>query len=189
MSTSVTTTVGDPRVGGYQARNAVQVPATAMAEPTEDEEEENGAQQGRPRPRLRLLGEGALNRRGAWAGAARSRPGTSRPRLGGSSGGGGGSAMAHREQGPRGSSPRPWPVRAAGASLVGRAPRAADRAWAPAAGARAPTRLHAGTSGPRVGEETVRRGEGRGVRRAAGRVRAGGRPSVRWWRRLGARWG
>jgi hypothetical protein len=41
----------------YRARNAVQVPATAMAELAEDgEEEENGAQQGRPRPRLWLLG-------------------------------------------------------------------------------------------------------------------------------------
>jgi hypothetical protein len=40
-----------------RARNAVQVSATAMAELAEDgEEEENGAQQGRPRPRLWLLG-------------------------------------------------------------------------------------------------------------------------------------
>jgi hypothetical protein len=38
------------------------------------------------------------------------------------------STAAHREQGPRGSSPGPWPVRAAGVSSVGRAPRAAGRA-------------------------------------------------------------
>jgi hypothetical protein len=178
-----------------------------MAELAEDEEEENGAQQGRPRPRLRLLGEGALNQRGAWEGANRSRPGTSRSRLGGSSGGGGAhpwlrhggapragpkgllaGAMARAGCGGELGWPRAvsrWP-RPAG-TAPGRVPRAADREWAPAAGARAPTRLHAGASGPRVGEETVRRGEGRGARRAAGRVRAGGRASARWWRRLGAR--
>jgi hypothetical protein len=39
-----------------QSRNAVQVPATAMVEFADDREEENGARQGRPRPRLWLLG-------------------------------------------------------------------------------------------------------------------------------------
>jgi hypothetical protein len=43
-----------------------------------------------------------------------------------------------------------------------------------------------GALGPRIGGETVRRGEGRGARRAAGRVRAGSRASACWWRRLDA---
>jgi hypothetical protein len=183
-------------VGGYRARNAVQVPTTAMAELAKDEEEENGAQQGRPRPRLWLLGEGALNRRGAWAGAARLRPGTSRPRLGGGgpqpwlqhgsaprAGPKGLLAGAMARAGCRGELGRPratsrWP-RPAG-TAPGRAPRAADRAWVPAIGARAPTRLHAGASGPRAGEETVRRGEGRGEGRATcSRAGARRRPGER----------
>jgi hypothetical protein len=184
-------------VGGCRAYNAVQVPATAMAELAEDEEEENGAQQGRPRPRLRLLGEGALNQRGAWEGANRSRPGTSRPRLGGSSGGGGGSAMAAARR-RTASRAQGAPRRGHGpCGLQGRAWSAARRELQTAHGRLLQGREHRRgcTPGPRVLASGKRQFEGErggacdvqqgGCAQAAGRACAGGGG----WARVGVEGG